>query len=716
MKRLEFSSASSIPLLAVVAALLGGCPGGQIFTYNQDVEVVRDRVDLQDRDYVAPPDVVPEDSTFTGIVKDYFTGAPVAGATLSTVGITPPVTGAGDGTGTFSLTIPVGSVFWVEAYAPGYAYTNDYVDISNPVPQHNQNIYAVPQTEIDTLATAFGKTQVEGCGVVMTTAKNGGNAQSNVEVSLGGLDYEGPYYLDPQDAGDPAATYTSTSGRAIFFNVCDIGLQTLTDGAVALLSTTGDYSGAPRTATVYSGGVTLVNLLVEDGGVVEPPPVDVIDFPTEVFPVFQKFACAGCHDQNANAAYDVGLRFNAEPEALFYELTNRPQVVNIAVPADSYLLTKPLYEDPPNHPNASFIDVYDEDYLQVLQWIEAGAPYGAAPPPDPNVNPDFATDVFPIFTTRNCIGCHNAADQDGGLNLQVAPDVAQTYIEANLMDIAAPNYSSLLNNPYCGPNGKCDADANRNFETHPTEVFVTDLDPDYVTIERWLEYRADQLANPDYEYQANVVFEDQIYRFAALECTRCHSQQGASGGLVLEGTPYQIYQSLTDIAQNPQAVVPNQPEQSSLYVKPNAFYADVNHSGGKPVLDRLDNYAKYFGGWLNEGAAAPLDVDPTWEETKLVFGAGALNCLGCHNAANASGGLSLDDDPADPAVLYDTVRALVNDQYYIQDSAIVYKPFSGNQYLYVDQAHGGPKRNIAQYYNEYTLLQSWIAAGAPGPQ
>ena len=45
----------------------------------------------------------------------------------------------------------------------------------------------------------------------------------------------------------------------------------------------------------------------------------------------------------------------------------------LATPATSMLLTKPLYEDPPNHPNATFLDVSDPDYIVILQWIEQGA-------------------------------------------------------------------------------------------------------------------------------------------------------------------------------------------------------------------------------------------------------------------------------------------------------------------------------------------------------
>lgn len=699
---------------------LAGCPGGAVIDY-ENLDNQRDLRDFPARQYVDPGVVPNGTSAFTGQVKNYLTAAPVDGVAVATQGITPPVSGTSDGAGSFEITVPVGSVFWVQTYKSGYAYTYDYVNMGAPAPSYEQNLYIVNQTDIDAMATAFGKTQYPGCGVVLATAKVANNPQSNVTVGLTGKDYEGPYYLGPDNTADPNANYTSTSGRFIFFNVCDTGLQTVTNGAIVQLTADGEYYASPKNIQVFTNGLTVATLTVQAGGgpEPEPDPDNVIDFPTQIMPIFAKFACAGCHADDPNAAaYGTGLFFNEYPEEVYYNLTNRPQVVNIQYPDQSYLLTKPLYEDPPDHPNASFPDTYDPDYLQVLQWIESGAPYGVYPPPDPNVPPDFLADVYPIFQNRNCTTCHDAANPDGGLNLQQPAYQVQQYIEQNaLINIDYPEYSSLLNNPYCGDNpAKCANDANRNYETHGTEVFVTTDDPDYQTIKRWLEYRAPQLEPlvVDYEYAENVYLEDQIYRFFNLECNRCHSQQIAESGLVLEGTPYQIYQSVTDAVNNGQVVYAGDAEQSYLYTKPNYYYQDVIHSGPKDVPDRLDNYAKYIGGWIQEGAAPPPDVVPTFAEIYPLFN--QMGCTGCHNANDNDGNLNLEYDAANPQALYDQVRARVDNNYYIAASSIIYKPFAGNNYLYVDQIHSGNKRLIGNYYNEYTLLQSWIAGGAPGPQ
>jgi hypothetical protein len=101
-----------------------------------------------------------------------------------------------------------------------------------------------------------------------------------------------------------------------------------------------------------------VTIKVTQGGTPPPPPPDVniIDFPGEIMPIFAKYGCSGCHAADGTAAA-TGLYFNANPEAVYYELSTRAQVVNIANPSQSYLLTKPLLEEPPNHPNASFEDL-----------------------------------------------------------------------------------------------------------------------------------------------------------------------------------------------------------------------------------------------------------------------------------------------------------------------------------------------------------------------
>jgi len=51
-------------------------------------------------------------------------------------------------------------------------------------------------------------------------------------------------------------------------------------------------------------------------------------------------------------------------------------VIDLATPANSLFLHKPLYEPPPtlqDHPNATFLDANDPDYKLFLLWITQGA-------------------------------------------------------------------------------------------------------------------------------------------------------------------------------------------------------------------------------------------------------------------------------------------------------------------------------------------------------
>ena len=97
----------------------------------------------------------------------------------------------------------------------------------------------------------------------------------------------------------------------------------------------------------------------------------------DVHPRLQKAAngglgCANCHTALGTAAL---LQFDLPVAAAHEAIMGRPGVVNPpAQAALSLLLTKPLYEDPPNHPNATFLTTLDPDYIVIMEWIQQGAP------------------------------------------------------------------------------------------------------------------------------------------------------------------------------------------------------------------------------------------------------------------------------------------------------------------------------------------------------
>jgi mono/diheme cytochrome c family protein len=712
---------------ASIAVLGAGCEGGlpnQDLTYT-DTTTPAPAATLDERVYV---DLGPIEGGIPlgGSVKNYLTGEYVAQTTVTLLGGNPEITGTADATGNYAIAeVPLGSIFWIKASKEGYAYTYDYLDATQPAASLTKNLYIVSQTSLDGLATAFGKTQNPSCGVIMATAKNANDIpQAGVtDPTLGAaVTAEGPYYLNATNGADVDAEETSATGKMVWFNVCDAGTLAVTAGKQAsIVPNQGPYVGVAKSFNVYPGGVTVVNFRVEPAnGYVPPPdpvPEVIIDFPTEIMPIFAQFQCSSCHAQGGQAG-GTGLYFNVDPEAVYYTLKNDTQIVNIAYPAQSYLLTKPLYEEPPNHPNASW-ELDDPTYTKLLDWVEQGAPYGVNPPPPVDIEYDFAYDIYPIFANRGCTVCHGNVNPGGGMNLSLdAATVYQYILDNDLVNYDYSDRSPLLRNPYCGPE-YCAQD--QYPETHPTRVFYQTTDPDYVKIYEWIG-QLEPVIEPVFNPYTNVDFVAQRHRFATYGCVRCHTKENyqANGYLKLVGTAQEVYDSLVDETNNPNAIVPGYYDQSNLFTKPNAYYPLVDHDGGKLVAGLDDAFARYFGGWILEDAlfVAPAPRDFTTQIAPL-FAAASLNCVGCHNATQLAGGMALDGTPAEIyAAITDAADPRVVPGYPAQ-SLILTKPCGGYQYNGQDRCiydynvvHTGPKRDIAQYYNEFQYLADWISEGA----
>ena len=112
------------------------------------------------------------------------------------------------------------------------------------------------------------------------------------------------------------------------------------------------------------------------GGGTPPPPPGAVTFVGDVFPILQKASvggdgCANCHTLGGVANF---LRFDDDPILAHQAILARPGVVNVLDPALSMILTKPVYEDPPNHPNATWLNSLDPSYQIIMQWVALGAP------------------------------------------------------------------------------------------------------------------------------------------------------------------------------------------------------------------------------------------------------------------------------------------------------------------------------------------------------
>jgi mono/diheme cytochrome c family protein len=375
--------------------------------------------------------------------------------------------------------------------------------------------------------------------------------------------------------------------------------------------------------------------------------------------------------------------------------------VNLQYPDQSLLLTKPLLEDPPDHPNAAFQSTADPNYVLVKSWIEQGAPAYFEEPP-PIVEPvDFAAQVYPLFQQglggRGCTACHNAVDLSGNLDLTGGADAVYLRLaDYGYYNVNYPGESLLLTAPMYGPD-----------VGHPVRVFANDNDPDYQTIYQWVLqgalYDIEIVVDPN--LPTNVDFVSDVWpHFGAKGCTGCHGGNTPSANLNLQDSPQNVANNIAGV------VVAYDPDASYILQKPYAGNAGLAHNGGKPIPNDQDPMYRYLAGWIAEGAnfVAPTPID---FETQVVplfsdntYAIGGQTCVDCHGN---SGGISLDGTPDE---IYDELRveqaerAQPNDP---DNSLIITKVLA----TFPDVNHNGGKRVNNQTYNYYIYIARWLYEG-----
>lgn len=316
----------------------------------------------------------------TGAAKDYFTGSGLTGATLASEGMEPGLTTTSGDAGAYRLTpVPPGSVFFLTATRTNYRPTRGL-----PIRVDATSV-AVDQPMVSTADarrqyTTLGLTPTAATGVVFADlVRRNGTPLVDVPVTdivlVDGADAPaglGPYVFgtlgDLVPNGTLAVT-TNVNGRS------RIGILDVPPGTYTLKVT---YTAGSGGAMVDSVRVDVTadgaSLTVVGGGEGMPAPGSR-SFTADVYPRLQTAAngglgCANCHTTGGVAAvlpYDL-------PAMMTYDaIMARTGVVDTTTPAMSKLLTKPLYEEPPDHPNATFLDMTDPDYLIILDWITQGA-------------------------------------------------------------------------------------------------------------------------------------------------------------------------------------------------------------------------------------------------------------------------------------------------------------------------------------------------------
>ena len=368
-------------LLAVVPACVGSAPG----TIGDDDDDDDNGVDAGgDPDVDAGPD--PIALTVSGMVMDYFAGDPLPEAVLATDGLAPPLSGTAGPTGAYALdNVPPGSTFYVSATRLNYRPThNDAVRVLDIAVENN--VYLVSNIDTQRQYATLDLIMTPGTSMLIADLKrNNGTPLEGVPLAditlvdaLGAPVGVGPYFFGPEgDVVSNAVLATSISyggrARAAFLNVPP-GIYSLRVNYIGG-GGGGGGGGGIQTFVVpsasYADGVTLVST----GGLDDDQVPTGATFAEAVYPLLQKasqggLACANCHQLGGVAAL---LPFNGPVAEVQAAILAAPGVVNLITPLDSLLLTKPLYEDPPNHPNATFLNAQDPYYIVILNWIEAGA-------------------------------------------------------------------------------------------------------------------------------------------------------------------------------------------------------------------------------------------------------------------------------------------------------------------------------------------------------
>lgn len=392
-------------------------------------------------------------------------------------------------------------------------------------------------------ATYFGFLRdVNGDGV-------GGIPKSRLTLEVAGQDQSGnakACFLTADATGKLSGSTSDTSsaeagGGFLLFDV-PVGINKSAYVGVAYSASAVNFP--PRFVTVGAGEVGLVTLRSADEA---PPVVDLVNFDVDVYPLFTQYGCNVCHREGGPAAYV--LRLDEQPEAVHAALTAPSTTCGASAyktcvndPERSLLLTMPLLEDPPNHPNASFSDTSNPGYVTIKAWIEQGAVRQLAVTPPSNQYYTLAG-VMDISQQRGCASCHgydlaydqnrpagnlaldgceayyidngtyaaNGIDYNEGTNPNYKRDCVYYHLtkilvdddpyfseqpdnnedgspgtrdDGRLVNLETPEHSMLLRNPYCGLSLCADGPY---AETHPVKVFAEEDDPAYTALRSWIQ-------------------------------------------------------------------------------------------------------------------------------------------------------------------------------------------------------------------------------------
>lgn len=330
------------------------------------------------RDDVGEPTGEPETVDLSGQVIDYFGGQPLGGVAIETLGlgVERSVESADDGSYVLAEVPQAGLFFLVASAEATHRPTiDDEVWIDSESIEYQVRV--VSRGDAERQHATAGLAVDPEAGMVIVELVDGDGAAltglSRDEVSLinpaTGEVAAQPLFIgalgDVDPALDTSAAFAGRS-RAVFLNVGE--------GVWDLMVSCGQcdpISEAIKPVPVTPGGASLTTAALPASAPGQGPATGF----ARVHRILQRGAeggagCANCHTAGGSAGL---LPFDLEPADLYSALTARPDVVDTGSPADSLLLSKPLYEVPANHPNATWVSTDHPDYQAILEWIEGGA-------------------------------------------------------------------------------------------------------------------------------------------------------------------------------------------------------------------------------------------------------------------------------------------------------------------------------------------------------
>lgn len=334
----------------------------------------------------AEPDAAPTSFMLSGKVIDYFGGQAIDGATVATDGLTPPLMTTSAVDGAYELDVAVGSSLFLHTQKEAYRPTRNMAMTIGEEPV-TYDAYLMTEQDVKNQYTAVGATPLAGTAIVIADLQRNdatpleGVLLADVQLLDGNnqpvAGVLGPYFFNAAGSIDALQTTSVASqGRArVAYLDVPPGSFTLTvnylNGQNETVTNT-----TPLTTLADGGTLALSKGLGGGGGgsgnVTDP------SFAMHIYPKLQRageggLGCANCHTLTGPAAI---LRYDDPPATVLASITARPGVINATVPAESLLLVRPLYEQPPlpqDHPNATFLDINDPDYKLFLLWITNGA-------------------------------------------------------------------------------------------------------------------------------------------------------------------------------------------------------------------------------------------------------------------------------------------------------------------------------------------------------